>query len=121
MAITYDWECKFAIAKREQILKDGSKAIFETELYTGGNCPFVELYPYKENNEDMVSLYNFAADMEHFKRCVKDGLYKNLKSIKINVYYNSKRLDVYKVIDELIKQGTKVEIYYKEPKKTKKT
>lgn len=66
-------------------------------------------------HHDLVS---FFADDAHLKRCLKKGGFEywlsgKLTNIKLNIYYkNMEKLAKY-----MAKDGLKVQIYYKEPKK----
>ena len=115
MAINFRGE---HFAKAQWKTEHGNK--YNTIWHVGTNCIYCDCYYYKdENGEQWRNLHGFADDLKHFKNMVKDGCYKNLKSVKINCYYNLNN-EALIIAKELAKIGVKVQLYYQEPKKARK-
>ena len=77
------------------------------------NCLCAMMYFYDEKGDDgkktpMVQLHNFVADLEHAKRCFKDGLFDDYS----NFTFYAKELNdrMWKFIKLLTKYGHKVTI-----------
>ena len=79
----------------------------------GGNCLGSLIYRFNENGQKMYNFINWFNDLKAFEWWVNDlvenGNLKELKKVKLNAYYK----DYYKMVNILVKNGVKVEIYYK--------
>ena len=91
------------------------------------NCLFAALHIYKIDNPEKPKLcwrhelVNFFADERHLKNCLKDGDFEywfsgKLRNIKLNIYYK----EMLTIAKYMAKSGLKVQVYYKEPKKSKR-
>ena len=111
MAVKWYWE-KIGQVK----FNDGWNKARWVDLFLGQNCHSVLLK--KTTNKQYEFVY-FINDKEHIRNYIKDcnkGELNLFEEIKINGYY----LERVKELLPLVKIGTKIHIYYKEPKKTKK-
>lgn len=74
MALIFDFSKKCG----EVTMSDGiTRCLYE------GNAFFILTNEWKEGDDDMYSLYTFAADIAHAKRCAKSGVYDNVVSMTI--------------------------------------
>ena len=79
------------------------------------NCLFAEIHHFvDEEGVKRSCLISFAQDVRHFKACLNLGLrdYKEL-TYHFNTYYPLWK----KIAGLLVKNGVRVKLYYKEPKK----
>ena len=88
------------------------------------NCLACFLHIFKEDSpKDPTKpwrhdLVMFFGDEVHMKRCLKDGNFEywfsgKLSDIKLNIYYK----EMLTLAKYMAKDGLKVQVYYKEPKK----
>jgi len=93
-----------------------------------GNCLAVFLYVYKEEHPEdpkrpyIHQLCGFLADEAHLKDCFKEwkswvfpSLFmstKEIENIRLNLYYKEAKT----LLKYMVKDGLKVQCYYKEPK-----
>ena len=111
MAVKWYWE-KIGQVK----FNDGWNKARWVDLFLGQNCHSVLL---KKNANKEYDFIFWIDSKDHIKQLIKQdkqGLPNVLEEIKINGYY----LERVKELLPLVKIGTKIQIYYKEPKKTKK-
>ncbi len=125
MAVYWDWKNKCG----ELTMKDPRNGKYTINLYEGDNCMTVLLYEYKDQqtNKDMYQFMGFWNDMKHLQNCIlgmkgstdHENLYKNAVKLKLNTNYLPK--EWYKIA-KIFTENTpaKVELYYKQPKETKK-
>lgn len=118
MSVNWSWKHKMGevvIAQMHQneVIK------FKMNIYEA-NCLCAVIYEFEnEEGKKQYQFYSFFSDLEHLKRCLKDGILTNgadkwLK-VKLNTFYK----DSLKIAKELSKAKIKVELYYKEPKERK--
>lgn len=124
MAVTWSWKAKMGEANWTTVSGKTKKVT----IYRG-NCLMVmtENFVDKETKEEMYNFVTFINDMSHLKRCLGlkklyDGSMSNcfdgvIKKIKLNTYYT----DATKIAEQFAKAGIRAELYYKEPKKSKKS
>lgn len=77
MSLNWRWDDKIGEATVEQTF-NGETKTFTKSLYEG-NAFLIFITEWKENEEDMYSLYSFFADEAHAKNCL--GLTKNHNNI----------------------------------------
>lgn len=77
MSLNWGWDDKIGEATVEQTF-NGETKTFTKSLYEG-NAFLIFITEWKENEEDMYSLYSFFADEAHAKNCL--GLTKNHNNI----------------------------------------
>ena len=93
-----------------------------------GNCLAVFIYVYKEKEPEdpkkpyVHQLVNFLSDEQHMKNIVKNYktdvfasmfMAESIKKIKLNLFYKESST----LLKYMVRDGLKVECYYKEPKK----
>ena len=137
MSVNWSWKHKMGEVSVERTVPDtGKKIRFKLNMYSA-NCLAAVIYEFKEKDNDnkvhnMYRFWCFWNDIKHLERCLGlrkdyDGDHKNVyngsvdwdnwKKIKLNVYYK----EMLAVAGAFAKAGHKVELYYKEPKKEKKS
>lgn len=92
MALNWRWEDKIGEATVEQTF-NGETKIFTKSLYEG-NAFLIFITEWKENEEDMYSLYSFFADEAHAKNCL--GLTKNNNNIFTDGYDKLTKISINK-------------------------
>lgn len=116
MALNWNWNEKCGEAVFEQNF-NGTKE-FTVSLYQG-NAFLIFIYEYKEDDNDMYSLWTFWADKVHAKRCLGlekgyENLYNDgrdkLKKIRLN---KAKCSNVSEIVRMLVKafDDLTIEIY----------
>ena len=80
------------------------------------------IYHYTDDKgETMAQLWNFLADKQHVKNIMKNTSdHKLLGDCVDKVRLNAYHKEAMSIVKECAQSGYKVEVYYKEPKKSKK-
>ena len=93
-----------------------------------GNCLAVFIYAYKEEHPQdpkkpwVHQLVNFFSDEQHLKNCIKHhtkdaflGMFSanKIENIRLNLFYKESNT----LLKYMVRDGLKVECYYKEPNK----
>lgn len=106
MALQWNWKDKMG----KMTIKQKEKT-YDLNIYAG-NALAVFICEYEQNGEERYTLYNFFADKEHCGNIIKDDkrLFSDeIVSIELNLFYKSAKT----LLDILVKNGYRVECYYK--------
>lgn len=109
MAVRVDFNDR--IGHYTQVSQDGTQKW--KIWFCRANCLVSEIYFYKdENGEDMANLAGFFMDLEHLKRCTKDGLLTKYGRYDkgITLYAKKMNNDLWKMARIFAEQGIKVTI-----------
>ena len=109
MALQWNWKDKMG---KLTIRQKGKK--FNVNIYSG-NFLAVFVYEYTDEGNEMYSLYDFFADKKHVSKIIsnrKKLIDDDVVKIELNLWYKSAR----ELLPYLVKNGYKVECYYKETK-----
>lgn len=108
MAVRWYWEpigwVKF---------NDGVNPIRKFELYLGQNCHSVILQKRENKEYSFIFYIDGKEHIKNFVKQVKKGDLNLFSEIKINGYYQNR----VKELMPLVEVGTKLHIFYKQPKK----
>lgn len=121
MAVRWNWKEKMGEVQYKDPIEPKKHKI---DIYDG-NCLMVMIHNYKQENQKMYQFMGFMSDINHLKRCI--GLEKNYDGKKDNIYlgiWGKFKLNTYykktlTIAENLTKAGYKVELYYKEIKRSK--
>lgn len=81
-----------------------------------GNCLAVFIYAYKKDGQWWHQLYTFFGDEQHIKNIKKnvgDLFDDEVAGVKLNMYYK----ECNTLLKYFVREGIRVQCYYKEPKK----
>ena len=109
MALQWNWKDKIG---KLTIIRKMKK--YDINIYSG-NFLAVFVYEYTDGGNEMYSLYDFFADKKHVSKIIsnrKKLIDKDVVKIELNLWYKSAR----QLLTYLVKNGYKVECYYKETK-----
>lgn len=109
MALQWNWKSKMGKMTIKQ-----KESTFDINIYDG-NALAIFISEFKIDNEDRYILYNFFADKKHCNNITKSGkqlFTDEVVSIELNLYYKNAQT----LLNILVKNGYKVQCYYKEEK-----
>lgn len=109
MALHWNWKSKMG----EMTFKQKGKT-FSINIYDG-NALAIFISEYKQGDEEKYVLYNFFADKKHCNKIIKENkrLFSDeVVSIELNLFYKNAQT----LLNILVKNGYKVQCYYKEEK-----
>lgn len=110
MALQWNWKDKMGKLTIRRKMKK-----YYINIYSG-NALAVFIHEYKDSDgKEMYVLYDFFADKKHIKNIIsshKDLISDDVVKIELNLWYKSAR----EPLPYLVKNGYKVECYYKETK-----
>lgn len=109
MAIQWKWTDKMGKMTINQ-----KEKTFDINIYAG-NALAIFICEYEQDNEERYVLYNFFDDKKHCDNIIKNGkrLFSDeVVSIELNLFYKSAQT----LLNIFVKNGYKVQCYYKEEK-----
>lgn len=109
MALQWKWTDKMGKLTIKQ-----KERPYDINIYAG-NALAIFISEFKIDGEDRYILYNFFADKKHCSNITKSGkqLFPDeVVSIELNLYYKNAQT----LLNVLVKNGYKVQCYYKEEK-----
>ena len=127
MALRYNGNIMGTVTIAQQRQDEDKPRKYKIQIRQG-NCLAVFLHVYKEENPEdpkkcwVHQLMNFLGDEQHLKNCVKDwkeNVFTRMLSanwidkVELNLFY--KESDT--LLKYMVRDGLKVQVYYKEPKK----
>ena len=109
MALQWNWKDKMGKLTIRRKMKK-----YCINIYSG-NFLAVFVYEYTDGGKEMYSLYDFFADKKHCDNIIKNHqrlFFDEVVSIELNLFYKSAQ----ELLDIFVKNGYKIECYYKETK-----
>ena len=109
MALQWNWKDKMG----KLTIKQKEKK-YNVNIYSG-NALAIFICEYKQNDEERYVMYNFFADKKHVSKIIsnrKKLIDDDVVKIELNLWYKSAR----ELLPYLVKNGYKVQCYYKETK-----
>ena len=114
MALHWNWDLKVGYLCISQQI-NGEERLFNISIYKG-NALAIFLYEYDDDGVEKYTLWNFFADKDHFRNCLKDKSWDWAKDVTSAVFYgDSIHRDMWLVIKDLASKGKTIRIEPKKP------